>query len=72
MNANAIHNILNLVGLLVASLITFDWTTIGLSASSAAYVAGGFLLADKVIKLGMNLARDGVAGLFKVQPPVEG
>lgn len=70
MNANAVHNILNLVGLIVGALITFDWTTLGLSASSAAAVAGGVLLADKVIKLAMNITRDGIAGLFKVQPPV--
>lgn len=70
MNTNAIHNILNFVGLIVGALITYDWTALGLNATSAAAVAGGVLLADKVIKLAMNLFRDGVGGLFKAQPPV--
>lgn len=71
MNANAIHNILNLVGLIIGALITFDWTSLGLDAGTAATVAGAVLLADKVIKLGLNVTRDGVTGLFKQQPPVE-
>lgn len=70
MNANAIHNILNLIGLIVGSLVTFDWAQIGLSPTTAALVAGGFLMADKIIKLAMNITRDGIGGLFKVQPPV--
>ena len=71
MNANAIHNILNLLGLIVGSLIAFDWASLGLAPETAAMIASGFLLADKVIKLGMNILRDGVGGLFKVQPPVK-
>lgn len=67
---NAIHNILNLVGLIVGSLVTFDWAGLGLSAESAAMVAGGFILADKIIKLAMNITRDGIGGLFGYQPPV--
>lgn len=71
MNANAIHNILNLVGLLVGSLIAFDWASLGLAPETAAIVASGVLLADKIVKLGMNIMRDGLGGLFKVQPPVQ-
>jgi hypothetical protein len=70
MNTNAFHNILNLIGLIVGSLITFDWAGLGLSPAVAATIAGGVLLADKVIKLAMNITRDGIGGLFKVQPPV--
>jgi hypothetical protein len=71
MNANMIHNILNLIGLVIGALIAFDWTTLGLDAGTAATVAGAVLLVDKVIKLGLNVTRDGVTGLFKQQPPVE-
>lgn len=71
MNTNAIHNILNLIGLLIGALITYDWTQLGLSAETAALVAGWVLLVDKIIKLAMNLFRDGLGGLFKPQPPVE-
>lgn len=71
MNTNLFHNILNFIGLIVGTLITFDWTGLGLDPITAAKVAGGFLLADKVIKLGINITRDGVAGLATPQPPVK-
>jgi hypothetical protein len=70
MNTNALHNILNLLGLVVGSLIAFDWAGLGLSPSVAAAIASGVLIADKVIKLAINVLRDGVGGLFKAQPPV--
>ena len=70
MNTNAFHNILNILGLIVGSLVAFDWAGLGLSPETAAMVASGFLLADKVIKLAMNVTRDGLGGLFKTQPPV--
>ena len=71
MNANAIHNILNLLGLIVESLLMFDWASLGLSAEVSATLGAAFILADKVIKFAMNLFRDGITGLFKVQPPVQ-
>ena len=71
MNANAIHNILNFFGLIVGALIVFDWQSLGMSAETAATVAGIVLLADKIIKLAINVTRDGVDGLFKPQPPVD-
>lgn len=71
MNTNAIHNILNFFGLIIGALVTFDWTTIGLSAEGAAMLAGWVLLGDKIIKLAMNIFRDGLGGLFKTQPPVQ-
>jgi hypothetical protein len=71
MNTNAIHNILNFVGLIVGALIVYDWTMLGLSPSAAATVAAVVLTADKIIKLAMNILRDGLGGLFKQQPPVQ-
>lgn len=71
MNTNAIHNILNLIGLIVGALITFDWASLGFSAEQAALFAGWVLLADKVIKFAMNIFRDGLTGLWKTQPPVQ-
>lgn len=70
MNTNAIHNILNLIGLIIGALMTYDWTMLGLSAPQAAAVASALLLGDKVIKFAMNIFRDGLGGLFKPQPPV--
>ena len=71
MNTNAIHNILNFVGLIIGALITYDWTQLGLSAESAAFIAGWVLLGDKIIKLAMNIFRDGLGGLLKNQPAVK-
>jgi hypothetical protein len=71
MNANAIHNILNILGLIVGVLLTTDLQALGVSAATAVTLAAWFILADKVIKLAMNLTRDGVTGLFSQQPPVK-
>lgn len=71
MNTNLMHNILNLIGLIIGALITFDWTALGFTAEQAALFAGWVLVGDKVIKLAMNITRDGLTGLAKPQPPVE-
>jgi hypothetical protein len=70
MNTNAIHNILNLIGLIVGALVTYDWTMLGFDAAQAAALAGWFILGDKTIKMALNISRDGMGGLFKPQPPV--
>lgn len=70
-NTNLLHNILNIVGLIVGAMITFDWGDLGLSPTQAATIAAGVLFADKVIKLGINITRDGLSGLIKNQPPVK-
>jgi hypothetical protein len=61
---------LNFLGLIVGSLIAFDWAGLGLPPATAAAIASGVLIADKVIKLAINVLRDGFGGLFKPQPPV--
>lgn len=71
LNANLVHNILNLIGLIVGALITFDWTQLGFTAEQAALFAGWVLLGDKIIKFTMNITRDGITGLIKPQPPVK-
>lgn len=71
MNTNLIHNILNVVGLLVGAIITVDWAGLGLSPQTAATVAGAVLVAQNVIKMAINITRDGVSGLAKDQPPVK-
>jgi len=71
MNSNLIHNILNLAGVVVGSLVAFDWTSLGLAPAAAATVAGGLLTAQSLIKLGINVSRDGLSGLVQPQPPVQ-
>ena len=68
--AAALQSVVSLPMLIVGSLIMFDWASLGLAPATAATIASGFLLADKVIKFSMNIFRDGIGGLFKVQPPV--
>jgi hypothetical protein len=71
MNTNLVHNLLNLIGLVIGALITFDWQALGFTAEQAALFAGWVLLGDKVIKFAMNIMRDGVTGLIKPQPPIQ-
>lgn len=67
MNTNLIHNILNLVMLIVAALAQFDWTSLGISSGIAVKIVGALALAKLVI----NVSRDGVSGLAAPQPPVQ-
>lgn len=71
MNTNFFHNLLNVIGLIIGSILLVDWTGLGLSAETAAVISSSLLVADKVIKLTINISRDGVSGLVKRQPPVE-
>lgn len=71
MNANAFHNILNFVFLIVGVLATFDWSVFGFDAVTTAKVIGGLMLLQNVLKIAVNLYRDGPTGLMKEQPPVD-
>jgi len=69
-NTNLVHNILNVIGLVLGALLTVDWTGLGLADATAAKVAAGVLLLSNLIKVTINLTRDGAAGILKPQPPV--
>ena len=71
MNTNLIHNFLNVLGLVVAALIGFNWAGLGLSAELVATIMTWLMFSDKIIKLGINIFRDGFSGLIKNQPPVK-
>jgi len=71
LNTNLIHNILNFLGLFVGAFIAYDWSMLGFSAETAVFITAWFLIFDKLIKLGINIVRDGLFGLMKNQPPVE-
>jgi len=71
MNSNAVHNILNVAQVILGSLLTFDWTSVGVSTGTGGKIVGGLVLASSVLKLGINVARDGIGGLAAPQPPVE-
>lgn len=65
MNTNLLHNIMNILIAVVAALSTPEVVAI-LPPELAVKVVGGL----SVLKLGINVVRDGVSGLTKVQPPV--
>lgn len=71
MNANAFHAILNYLGLIVGILALQDWTEFGISDTLAVKMVAGFVLLDKILKVTVNIVRDGFTGQFKVQPPVQ-
>jgi hypothetical protein len=75
MNSNLVHNILNVLAVLIgaASFIGCTETAIGFDCSSS-FIGPKWgavaAIAFGAIKVIMNLGRDGFGGLFKQQPPV--
>lgn len=82
MNTNMIHNILNalvaFMGIATSILVSLGCTNIADKLDCSASAAPEWLLpwvvgaagVIGVIKVVMNLVRDGFGGLFKQQPPV--
>lgn len=67
MNTNLIHNILNVLIVVIAGLAGFDWQALGLDPALAAQIVTVLATAKVVI----NVIRDGFKGLVKTQPPVQ-
>ncbi len=67
MNTNLIHNILNIVMIVVAGLAGFDYVGLGLDPVLAGKIVAGLGTAKMII----NVVRDGFSGLTKTQPPVQ-
>lgn len=65
MNTNLIHNILNILIAIVPPLQAYDWTPF-MSQDTALKVVGVLGL----LKILINVARDGMDGLYAQQPPV--
>jgi hypothetical protein len=81
MNSNLFHNIANIANLVLAALMAglistgcVAMATGGLDCSAswidATYV-GYALVVVNALKIGVNVVRDGLGGLFKTQPPVQ-
>ncbi len=81
MNSNLVHNVLNVASLvlaaataaLIASGCTADVSgALNCSASwiNPVYTTGA-IAAVQVVKLAINVVRDGLGGLVKPQPPVQ-
>ena len=72
MNANLFHNILNVIFGIIGVLVLADWTAFGFDAPTSVKIVGGLMVAQNALKLIINVSRDGVSGLAKPQPPVDG
>ncbi|MBM7048380.1 hypothetical protein [Rhizobium lusitanum] len=80
-NSNLWHNVLTVAMILVAAitagLSAYGCTTLPTGAldCSASTIppawSGGIIAALGVLKMVINVARDGVSGLTKPQPPVQ-
>lgn len=81
MNSNLFHNIANVLialgGLVTAILLATGCTTLPTGAlecsqsSISPTITAAIVTGLSVLKLGVNVVRDGVGGLTKPQPPVE-
>jgi len=79
-NSNLFHNILNVAtivlaaataGLLATGCVELDPGKLDCSASWVSPTITGYAtMAVGGLKLAINVVRDGLAGLFKQQPPV--
>lgn len=66
MNTNMLHNVINILIIVISAMGAMDWTEF-VDPETAAGIVG----ALSALKLVMNMLRDGFTGLVKVQPPVE-
>lgn len=64
-NTNFLHNFLNVLMVVIPALEVFDWTPF-FDPLTSLKIAGGLGL----LKIVINIVRDGMAGLVKQQPPV--
>lgn len=71
MNSNLFHNLTTLILLVLGAVATFDWTLLGAAPDIALKITGGIVMVSSVLKVIVNVSRDGVTGLVKKQPPVE-
>ena len=54
MNTNIFHSILLLINTIIAALLMFDWTSLGVSESTGNLIAGIVLLISTVAKTLLN------------------
>lgn len=66
LNTNTLHNVINVAVVVIPALETFDWTPF-LSDATALKIVGVLGL----LKIAVNVLRDGPTGLIKQQPPVK-
>lgn len=80
MNSNLFHNIANIINVALAAMLAGLVATGCIASASGVLdctgswidptIVGYALLAVNVLKIAVNVIRDGIGGLFKKQPPV--
>jgi len=70
LNSNTFHNLCSLLLLIVGVLGQYDWTALGATPAIALKIVSGLALLTSILKLGVNMQRDGLAGMVKPQPAV--
>lgn len=65
MNKNLVHTILLVLSTLLGAFLQFDWTAVGVDASTAGHIAGALVMASSVIKMLLNGTGNGATGLVK-------
>jgi hypothetical protein len=81
MNSNLFHNIANVASLVLAlGTVTLLWSGCTTTVTGSFDCTGSFInpawttgaiAALQVVKMGVNIVRDGFSGLTKQQPPVK-
>ena len=71
MNSNAFHNALNIIFMVIGVLVAFDWAVFGFAPEVTVKIVGALMLTQNILKLAINVGRDGPSGLFSEQPPVK-
>lgn len=66
MKLNILHSILLLINVILASIVTFDWTSLGLSATTAGEVSGAIIMASTIVTGLLNWGGKAATGI--VQP----
>ena len=67
MNAKAIHNMLNIAGVLVGALLAFDFAGVG-AALGMDGAAGTILAGLSFAQTMISAAKNGIGGLFSADP----
>ncbi|TAM98235.1 MAG: hypothetical protein EPN45_17990 [Rhizobiaceae bacterium] len=70
LNSNTFHNVCSFLLLIFGALGSYDWTSLGASPETALHIVSGIALVTSIVKLAVNMQRDGLAGMVKPQPSV--
>jgi len=65
MNTNLFHTILLVLSTIVGAFLQFDWTSLGVSESQAAQIAGIVVMISSIVKILLTGIGSGQTALVK-------